>query len=446
MHTLKVTLKQHTPLIHFQHDQDGATLRASEVKPKLDRYILTQLGNGKYQDGVKQAKANDWLVGKGEHPALDYKMRIEAEGRKEYMIGSLIGSNTPNNKPRTLVILKSTPYFAQEQENRDIVKTYKVGEEKKSDFHEDKWRIVPKKGLMWQNIRITILSVDTLNEVIKSHISDFFLCTNFGTRSNKGFGSFTVDLIDGCAPICYDENRIMAGFKTHFEFCYKKNKSVHDLPSVFDSIKSDYQRLKSGVNFNYYKKSLLFCYAVNKMEGAPRWEKRHFKQEMKSKLKDEGCFLKAKKNREGYFNAPIMNCKGDQNWKDIPNKYRYNYIRALLGLAEQFEFQLDGKYEKAVVKIGSEEIERFASPLFFKVIDNAIYMLGNNSPVILGKKFNFNYKIVKKDKESKETIEKKLPIEDDTLKTPDDFSVVDFIRYAVNEADTDIRLDYKKIF
>ncbi len=40
MYKLEVTLKQHTPLIHFQHDQEGATLRASEVKPKLDRFII----------------------------------------------------------------------------------------------------------------------------------------------------------------------------------------------------------------------------------------------------------------------------------------------------------------------------------------------------------------------------------------------------------------------
>ena len=40
MKVLKITLKQHTPLIHFQHDQYGATLRASEVKPKLDKYII----------------------------------------------------------------------------------------------------------------------------------------------------------------------------------------------------------------------------------------------------------------------------------------------------------------------------------------------------------------------------------------------------------------------
>ena len=29
-----------SPLIHFQWDQPGAALRATEVKPKLDRYII----------------------------------------------------------------------------------------------------------------------------------------------------------------------------------------------------------------------------------------------------------------------------------------------------------------------------------------------------------------------------------------------------------------------
>ena len=34
-----IELKQHTPIIHFQPDQKGATLRATELKPKLDKYI-----------------------------------------------------------------------------------------------------------------------------------------------------------------------------------------------------------------------------------------------------------------------------------------------------------------------------------------------------------------------------------------------------------------------
>ncbi|MBK9152255.1 MAG: hypothetical protein IPM26_15270 [Saprospiraceae bacterium] len=33
-------LRQHTPIIHFQHEQEGATLRATELKPKLDLFII----------------------------------------------------------------------------------------------------------------------------------------------------------------------------------------------------------------------------------------------------------------------------------------------------------------------------------------------------------------------------------------------------------------------
>ena len=39
MYKLEFTLKQHTPLIHFQHDQDGAILRATELKPTLNKFI-----------------------------------------------------------------------------------------------------------------------------------------------------------------------------------------------------------------------------------------------------------------------------------------------------------------------------------------------------------------------------------------------------------------------
>lgn len=42
MYQLNIQLKQHTPLIHFQHTQDGATLRATEVKPKLDCFLIEQ--------------------------------------------------------------------------------------------------------------------------------------------------------------------------------------------------------------------------------------------------------------------------------------------------------------------------------------------------------------------------------------------------------------------
>ena len=74
MHTLKVTLKQHTPLIHFQHDQEGATLRASEVKPKLDKFILTRLSKEERTKGEREG----WIKVKDGKAWLDYKMRIVA--------------------------------------------------------------------------------------------------------------------------------------------------------------------------------------------------------------------------------------------------------------------------------------------------------------------------------------------------------------------------------
>ena len=48
MHKLIVELKQHTPIIHFQAHQKGATLRGSEIKPLINKYLEKKYHN-KYQ-------------------------------------------------------------------------------------------------------------------------------------------------------------------------------------------------------------------------------------------------------------------------------------------------------------------------------------------------------------------------------------------------------------
>ncbi|KAA6310435.1 hypothetical protein EZS27_038260, partial [termite gut metagenome] len=95
MKKLTVTLKQHTPLIHFQHEQEGATLRSSEVKPRLDRFLFPIIGGNenyiqydkeqafkekidfdsrtKLERGILIAKNKNWLVGSGQHNSLDFK-------------------------------------------------------------------------------------------------------------------------------------------------------------------------------------------------------------------------------------------------------------------------------------------------------------------------------------------------------------------------------------
>ena len=62
-------LSQQTPLIHFQYDQEGATLRATEVKPKLDAYLASKYG----EETVKQ-----WRIDpEKKKVALNYRMTIK---------------------------------------------------------------------------------------------------------------------------------------------------------------------------------------------------------------------------------------------------------------------------------------------------------------------------------------------------------------------------------
>ena len=118
MNTLTIKLKQHTPLIHFQHDQEGATLRASEVKPKLDKFILKRLGLGNYQAGIDAAKDRGWLIGRGDHPALDYKMGIKGHEidnlnineRQEY-------KKKHEQKGKPFIIDGRTKYLAKERKS-----------------------------------------------------------------------------------------------------------------------------------------------------------------------------------------------------------------------------------------------------------------------------------------------------------------------------------------
>ena len=228
MHKLEIKLRQHTPLIHFQHDQEGATLRASEVKPKLDKFVLTKLGNGNFNAGVDIAKAKGWLIGKGDHPALDYKMRIidnpdniismETNKKREYKENNeykdnqngfeiqIVEHGKTMNKPDSKIrlVIKDEDgkrYYAKwrKTDSRIIydLKTYPCffanmgcdildsNEYRKVTFAEEAFQmtILTKHSALYE----------LFNDSSKMILSSFFLNTNFGTRQSKGFGSFYID-------------------------------------------------------------------------------------------------------------------------------------------------------------------------------------------------------------------------------------------------------------
>lgn len=360
MHTLKVTLKQHTPLIHFQHDQEGATLRASEVKPKLDKFILTKLGNGDYQQGINTAKENKWLVGKGEHPALDYKMRIT------------------------------------DLDNRSISE------------REGEVVIIPpnkEKTMISKNIKLNIIaSHEDLINNIKQHLEDFFIYNSFGKRNNKGFGNFYV--YDEKNPITWEklQQKLPVGTFIYENFTNRQigNKLFNN---EYKFISEAQRKLKSGINFKNrkghitYIKSKLFVYSIRKQM---RWEKRWIKKQIKY-LVDHGnlpSHLFSRRMPNDYCNNLDINTDNGycsyNNWDDNGIfKDNYFFIRILLGLAEHWEFLTEDRKLKYKVIPENNDIERLKSPLIFKVFDKHIYLLIDKLPQNLSE-YPFRFKVQKK--------------------------------------------------
>ncbi len=421
MKTLKVTLKQHTPLIHFQHDQEGATLRASEVKPKLDSFILKKLGNGDYNVGVNNANNKNWIRG-CKHFALDYKLRIKSCGeKKEYLIASCLSQKDKEIlERRGINVIDQSPFFAQEKENNEIIKGYKY------------WSDIKFKGILWQNIIVEIYSThdELIDKISSEYIQSFFAFENFGTRQDKGFGCFTAECIevkgmDG--EITIHLKSIEQLFRDNFFIRYKKIIKDTALSSVFKIISNDYKLLKTG-RHKPYAKSKLMLYSLKKKQ---RWEKKFLKKYIDDIYQKEG---------DEYYKLKSFH---DETNKELDEELDedYYYMRALLGLANQYEFLLSNPpsdNKKMIVSVKSESVERFKSPIIFKVVDGIVYVLGNSiPPEILSKKFYFEVNIQDDSGFRDDRIE-------EDLYTPNHFDLKKFIDFAMNDKTNGAVLNYHK--
>lgn len=412
MEKLVIKLKQHTPLIHFQHDQDGATLRASEVKPKLDRFILSKLGDGNYEAGVQIAKKNGWLVGNGDHPSLNYKMRIVSSGEKEeYLLASSLNdSDVSTLNSKGIKSLGNTSYFAQEKQNTKIIKG------------QLKWNDIDKKGLIEKgDISMSILFTDIkMSKFISEIIQSFFICTNFGTRQSKGFGCFIPTLIElNDKPVQLINNETF--LKQNFVFVYKKKIINSSISNILSTINNDYKLLKSGLT-RPYAKSKLMLYASS-LDSDTGWDKKYIKVYTNDSFESE--------NGDNY----LLKCKPENEYDSYSEKERYLYYRALLGLAEQFEFLLENpplgnRKNKMIVKVENDEIKRYQSPILFKVIGNTIYLVGNEiAKGMLGKPFFFLVNF------QKDNGYEDVPVNEsgEPIYTPSSFSLRNFISFAMKD-------------
>ncbi|MBP2143377.1 hypothetical protein J2127_000532 [Methanococcus voltae] len=404
---LTITLKQHTPMIHFQHGQSGATLRGTELKPKLDKFLKKHA----FDKGVE-----------------DYKTFLMGYDKEK---GE---SNNDNEKKEYLEKIKDNAF--------DYRVTIKVsGENDNFDINSNPFNKLffgntkdknKYKFKMYGKVELKIFSFNTeLLTKIKENIESFFAITNFGTRQNKGFGSFTVERINDKDT----ENNFKELYKKLLEKEKKfelnennrskivavyENSEESDLKKAFEIIAYGYKNLKSGLtkqdNSNYYirqrnltnqyQNSLIMKH-FNDSTKKTYWEKRFIKNYLKKegtlekllqnipKREDQELLKEFFKDFELYYDNAnnlynILKKETDTTNQSTNPNFKYKNVRALLGYGDTYNFIVNNTEEnfqyilKALLKpTKNSDITRYKSPLTYKIIREkdkySIYIIAKES-------------------------------------------------------------------
>ena len=310
------TLLAQTPMIHFQHDQSGAALRSSEVKPKLDRYLRKLYG---------KAMPKHWRVSE-QHEALNYQMRITATGQ---------------DKRNGLTIRDCKAYFGNMGNSAD------------------------NKELVFRDCTLEInCFIPELLRLIDEHIGSFFVLHNFGTRQSKGFGGFLVQ--EKTSEV--QAGRVIQQNCPHF--FYADFSANTDLRGRLNHAMVVYTCLKNGMSMGNRG---FPGYAIN------------------------GYMYDDVGNDKEFIRDFVMR-SGRASYDS------YEFIRAVLGLAENYDYRQRGLVK--VIQIQGTElrngrpvipleslkdglgIKRFQSPVLIKIFRNRMYFIMRSSyEDILGKAF-----------------------------------------------------------
>lgn len=374
-------LVQHTPLIHFQHSEPHACLRATEVKPKLDRFLIEQLEK---DDRFGDGRWKKWFVGDGSQQSFDYMMRITPNSEQVDRTQSI---------ERAIAKIENQDY----KHFHEIHKNYfgNMASEKKREEKKKAIRETFKESLFYKDgLTLTIRCfIPELLTFIDEHIRGFFMMHNFGTRQRKGFGSFTVDIST--------EPNAPKGFDLVGKYCpnayYCKLDGNVNADALLDAVWVISAFLRSGFNRGEgnYVRGFVF---------------RYFQRE-KNPLANDKAFVKQKVLRNVYDEAT----RGE-HLHPYGNNVRYRYVRGLLGTNENSRFCRDPRGETRedltvhnIYIHSAEGVERFPSPLLFKPIGKFVFILPQKMPdEIFGSEFYILEKNQEDEYDSKATSEQKL--------------------------------------
>lgn len=345
----EVRLKQHTPMIHFQHDQVGATLRATEVKPKLDRYVQRHL-TGRQDERLR------------------YQVNIRAVG------------DPVENSERTHSL-----YFGNMRGSTRW---------KHSLRHES------------VDLRINTYFDKTLADAVKKAIPECFAQENFGTRQNKGFGSFYPDEEHEKEMQSIDVVLKSAGKPVYYF-------GLNDNANPLDHVDALYKAMKSGINGprtgDFYFKSLLWRYFNRGKERDEliTWEKRF----MKKSLIDGAAFG----HDPRYFRIVL----------GFTDNFKFSYIENLnvtkagpdedYGDTQSLQLIRNNPYK---FNASHPQMARFKSPITFKPVGNCVYVIADPEAYkpVLGEEFTFQCGRINK-----------------KLKAPDKFDIADFMAFVAEQ-------------
>lgn len=344
---LELSLEAQMPMLHFQSNQCGATLRASEVKPKLDTFILAGLmrETGKNLDGLKKDEAyKTMFLDAKTNDALDYKLQI-----------------TVTETPVEIDINKK--------------------EENYSIFYANMGKKDPNEKIygLFSNPKVTVVCFkENLRKQIAQNIEKFFLVTNFGTMQNKGFGSFAPSGWGGAGKLRENDMKQIAAYYGEIIencHCYAMVFDSANCVQMSEAIKTYYSIMKSGQNrgAGNYARSYIYQYMHNKyqMGNEKAWMKKQQIAPALSKPENEKVHL----------------------WVEDHPHY---YVRAFLGIGEKIEFgsaynEKGFVSNKKKVAMKSKKFDRISSPIYFKVIKNVVFIVGFEVPEELyGAVFTFS--------------------------------------------------------
>jgi hypothetical protein len=341
----EVQLRQYTPLLHFQGEQEGACLRASEVKPALDNFITDWLNKQKID---VRSDAGKWIYPVDDdekHIAYRYRMTFRADETQ-----------------KDLLDVRKNP----------IKKLYFAAMGKAADSNHT-------KGVFYRNgMTMTILIPGDfclqkgnfnmkLSDVISTLLPPFFALHCFGNRSNKGFGSFGVTRI-GDMPKDSMTPRQLAEYAPNQKTLYYVDYETFNCSDrsfwkkYLDDVFTLSQIIKAGLNYTRGDRS-----DPRSFEGLIF---KYFREECGG-IYSEKRFIKNGFPKEG--------------------EKKYSFVRALIGLPQLYE------YKTFKVKIDYDEDEpkkkiiRYENPIHFKLYDKYLLIVPQIIPSLMfDRTFNLN--------------------------------------------------------